>query len=92
MVIVLRELARTDPSLLERCAGHADGQGRKRRYIARTPEDLYPDRPDLQDRYEKLPGGWLVMTNMSNEYKRKVVELAVKLAGLQVGTDVVVPF
>jgi len=37
MVIVLRELAKSDPSFLDRCSQHSDAQGRKRRYIARTP-------------------------------------------------------
>ena len=36
MVIVLRELAKGDPTFLERCSQHPDAQGRKRRYIART--------------------------------------------------------
>jgi hypothetical protein len=44
MVIVLRQLAKSDASFLERCSQHPDAQGRKRRYIARTPEELYPDR------------------------------------------------
>jgi hypothetical protein len=57
MVIVLRELAKSDPSFLERCSQHPDAQGRKRRYIARTPEELYPDREDLRDMREALPGG-----------------------------------
>jgi len=58
MVLVLRELAKTDPSFLERCSQHPDTQGRKRRYIARTAEELYPDRDDLRDMRESLPGGW----------------------------------
>jgi len=49
MVIVLPELAKTDPLFLERCSQHPDVQGRKRRYIARTSEELYPDREDLRD-------------------------------------------
>jgi len=38
MVIVLTELAKSDPSFLEKCSQHLDAQGRKRRYMARTPE------------------------------------------------------
>ena len=56
MIIVLRELAKADPSFLERCSQHPDAQGRKRRYIARTAEELYPDREDLRDMRETLPG------------------------------------
>jgi hypothetical protein len=64
MVIVLRELAHSDPSFLERCSQHPDAQGRKRRYIAKTSEELYPDREDLREFNETLPGGWLVATRV----------------------------
>src|SRR5262249_50737027 len=57
MVITLRELAQRDPTFLQRCSQRADAQGRKRNYIARTPEQLYPDRPDLREYNEELPGG-----------------------------------
>ena len=72
MVIVLRELAKSDPSFLERCSQHPDAQGRKRRYIARTPEELYPDREDLRDMRDTLPGGWLVATNLNNVLKKTI--------------------
>ena len=66
MVIVLRELAYLDTSFLQRCAADQDARGRKRRYIAQTPAALYPDRPDLQYRHEKLPHGWVVATDVNN--------------------------
>jgi hypothetical protein len=90
MVIVLRELAKTDPSFLERCSQHPDAQGRKRRYIARTPEELYPDREDLREMRDTLPGGWLVATNLNNVLKKTIIRLAVEVAGLKFGKDVVV--
>ena len=92
MVIVLRELAKTDPSFLERCSQHPDAQGRKRRYIARTAEELYPDRPDLRDFHETLPGGWLVSTNLNNVLKKTIIRLAAEVAGLSFDKDVVVGF
>ena len=92
MVTVLRRLADSDPSFLERCARHADARGRKRRYIARTPEELYPDREDLRDFHEKLPGGWLVSTNLNNDLKRKIIDLAAETAGLRPREDIVLPF
>jgi predicted type IV restriction endonuclease len=92
MVIVLRELARTNPSFLERCAQHPDAQGRKRRYIARTPEELYPDRPDLREYRESLPDGWLVATNINNVLKKTIIRLAAEVAGLRFGVDVIVEF
>ncbi len=92
MVTVLRRLADSDPSFLERCAQHTAARGRKRRYIARTPEELYPDRDDLRDFHEKLPGGWLVATNLNNELKRKIIDLAAETAGLTPREDIVLPF
>ncbi|MFZ5496485.1 MAG: type I restriction enzyme HsdR N-terminal domain-containing protein [Verrucomicrobiota bacterium] len=92
MLIVLRELAKTDPTFLERCSQHPDTQGRKRRYIARTPEELYPDREDLREMRESLPGGWLVATNLNNVLKKTIIRLATEVAGLEFGKDVVVEF
>jgi hypothetical protein len=92
MVIVLRELAKGDPTFLERCSQHPDAQGRKRRYIARTPEELYPDREDLRECREDLPGGWLVATNLNNILKKTIIKLAAEVAGLTFGKDVIVEF
>jgi hypothetical protein len=92
MVIVLRELSKNDPTFLERCSQHPDAQGRKRRYIARTPEELYPDREDLREMREQLPGGWLVATNLNNVLKKTLIRLAAEVAGLTLGKDVIVEF
>lgn len=92
MVTALRELAKGDDSFLERCSQHPDAQGRKRRYLARTPEELYPDREDLRDLREQLPGGWLVATNLNNVLKKTIIRLAAEVAGLKFGKDVVVEF
>jgi hypothetical protein len=70
MVIVLRELAKGDPTFLQRCSQHPNAQGRKRHYIARTPEELYPDREDLRKFREALSGGWMVSTNLNNVLKK----------------------
>ena len=92
MVIVLRELAKGNPSFLERCSQHPDAQGRKRRYIARTPEELYPDREDLREMRETLPDGWFVATNLNNVLKKTIIRLATEVAGLTFGKDVIVEF
>jgi len=92
MVIALRELAKEDSSFLQRCALHPDAQGRKRKYIAQTPDELYPDRPDLREFREQLPGGWFVATNLNNVLKKSIIRLASEVAGLTFGKDVVVEF
>jgi predicted type IV restriction endonuclease len=92
MVIVLRELAKNDSTFLQRCAQHPDAQGRKRRYIARAVDELYPDRPDLREFNEALPGGWFVSTNLNNVLKKSIIRLAAQVAGLHFGEDIVVDF
>ena len=92
MVIVLRELAEADPSFLERCSQNPDAQGRKRRYIARSPEELYPDREDLREMRETLPDGWFVATNLNNVLNKTIIRLATDVAGLAFGKDVIVEF
>lgn len=92
MVTVLRELAKSDPTFLQRCAQHPDAQGRKRKYIAQSPEELYPDREDLREMREQLPGGWLVATNLNNVLKKAIIRLAAETAGLKYGVDVTVDF
>lgn len=92
MVIVLRELAKGDPSFLERCSQHPDAQGRKRRYIARSPEELYPDREDLREMRETLSDGWFVATNLNNVLKKTIIRLATEVAGLKFDKDVIVEF
>jgi len=79
MVIVLRELAKVDSTFIERCPQHTATQGFKRRYSAHTPEELYPDRENLRDMRESLPGGWLGAPNPNNIFKKTMIKLAPKL-------------
>ncbi len=92
MVLLLRQLATEDPQFLERVAQHPNSEGRKRRYVARSAADLYPDREDLRECCEELPGGWLVATNLNNKTKTSILEGAAEVAGLRWGKDMVVEF
>ena len=92
MVFVLRELARADASFLQRCSRHSAFRGRKRRYIAQRAADLYPDRPDLMESHDELPGGWVVGTNLNNQLKMKIIKGAAEVAGITFGRDVIVDF
>lgn len=92
MVQVLTILAESDSTFLQRCSQHPDTQGRKRRYIARTEEELYPDRPDLREFRASLPGGWLVATNLNNRLKKTIIQVAAEVAGLRLGSDIKVDF
>ena len=88
LIIVLRELANSDPVFLSRCYEHPKFRGRKRRYISREREELFPDRPDLQrDHVESLPGGWWVGINLNNGQKESLISAAIEVVGP--GSDVV---
>jgi hypothetical protein len=92
MVRLLRELAKTDSTFFQRCSQHKDFHGRKRNYIARSIDELYPDRPDLRDYNEPLPDGWFVATNLNNQLKKTIIKAATEVAGLSFGKDVNVNF
>ncbi len=74
---------------LSRCPAERLSQGP---IFARTPEELYPDRDDLQDMRESLPGDWPVATNRNNQRKKTIIQLATEVAGLEFGKDVIVQF
>lgn len=91
MVTVLRTLADSDPSFLERFAQHPAAAGRKRRYIGRTLDELYPSGGSFRVQHERLPGGWLVATHIGNPLKRRIIDLAAETAGWP-REDIVLPF
>ena len=91
MVTVLRTLADSDPSFLERFAQHPAAAGRKRRYIGRTLDELYPSGGSDRVQHERLPGGWLVTTHINNDLKRRIIDLAAETAGWP-REDIVLPF
>ena len=88
MRTVLDKLTAADPIFLEKFATRK--HGRKRRYIARRREDLYPERPDLCENFSvRLPSGWFMGTNYSKSTLPTFVRLACEVAGLEYGRDLV---
>ncbi len=84
LIAVLRELANIDSAFLGDCYEHPKFRGRKRRYISREREELYPGRPDLQQDFNKpLPGGWWVGINLNNPQKESIIGAAIEIAGLR---------
>ncbi|MFN4244027.1 MAG: type I restriction enzyme HsdR N-terminal domain-containing protein [Tepidisphaerales bacterium] len=90
--LFLQKMAARDPTFLERCAAHPDNSGHRRRYIARSPEQLFPNRPDLRDNSDRIAEGWYLNTNMNNVSKRRVLRFAGEVAGLKLGIDFDVDF
>lgn len=90
MMKLFEELAKRDVTFLERFAARPK-HGRKRRFIARTKAELYPDRPDLGESHShQLSKGWWIGTNYSRENIEKIVRMACEVAGLNYGTDVTI--
>lgn len=87
LVTILNRLAERHPDRITDIAARA--QGRSRNHIARTPEEIYPKRPDLA-RAEEFFDGWLVGLNISNRDKMRIIRGACEAAGLKFGKDVVI--
>ena len=85
---VLRELSGRDATFLTR---FRDEGGRKRRYVAQNPFDLYPGKPHLvRDAKEELQRGWWVGTNYSAHEIESILRKACQAAGLRWGKDLVI--
>jgi hypothetical protein len=88
VLVVLRELAFRDKTFLPR---FSSAGGRKRRYVAQDPSDLYPDRPDLADTArDEIEQGWWVGTNYSIKEKTAILEKACEVAGIRLGIDLII--
>ena len=86
MVRILRLLARRQPDLLERLATVVPG--RSRNHIARSPDQVYPERPDLANYVVQLVPGWFIGTNIADREKLRIIEKACEVARLVFGRDV----
>ncbi len=85
---VLRGLSERDATFLPRFSGEG---GRKRRYVAQDPLDLYPGRPQLaRAAKEELQTGWWVGTNYSANDIESILRKACQAAGLKWGKDLII--
>jgi hypothetical protein len=90
LISVFETLSERDAHFLERFAARPK-HGRTRRYIARTPEELYPGRQDLADEHSiKLKSGWYLGTNVSHAQIEHIIEMACEVANLKFGRELVV--
>lgn len=84
---VFSKLAEVDPSFLQRFAS-LPKHGTKRRYLARTPEELYPHRPDLaRNHSHEIPGGWWLVVHLSKNAIEKLIKMACQVARINYGTE-----
>jgi hypothetical protein len=79
-------LADAFPDFLERFSRE---KARSRRFVARTPTQLYLASPALaKDHAKPLINGWFFDTNLSTEQVSSRARIAARLCGLHYGTDV----
>lgn len=62
--------------------------GKKRRFVARRPEELYPGQTQLHKHSAKLTNGWLVGTNNNKPKTLTLIKAAAEVAGLEFGKEV----
>ena len=87
MAQLFQLLARDDGTFLQRFC--ARKHGRKRRYVARSPQELYPGRPDLAEKASvQFVEGWWLGTNYSRGNIETIIQLACEVAELKYGQDV----
>lgn len=82
---ILRVIASHHPDKMEAVAAAA--RGTSRNHIARSPEEIYPTRPDLA-RAANIGANWLVGLNIANREKIRIIREACKVVGLKFGSDV----
>lgn len=86
-VEVLSGIAALYPQRIEAIAEAA--RGRTRNHIARSVEQIYPERQDLaSSNTAEIHRGWLVGLNIANREKVRIVRAACEATGLRFGSDV----
>ena len=89
LATVIESLSRRDAGFLTRLAKE---KARTRRIVARSPEDLYPGRPDLAKNARKVADGWWMVTNNSQPNTASAVATACRVAGVDQGVDVAIQY
>lgn len=84
VVKTLNRLQERDRNFLANFAGDPRNIKRTRRFVSESVETLYTD-PKYRKYHVELGDGWFLSTNYNNEYKRIILELAAKVAGLTFG-------
>ena len=87
---VFEALGRRDPTFLDRFA--SQHSGRKRQYLARSTDELFPGHPELAGNSRPVGQGYSLGTHSSTALKRRLLGLAADVAGVRLGTDLRVRF
>lgn len=86
---ILLVMQRDYPSFLAKLS---EQETRARRIVARRPDALYKNSPELAELAEILIGDWWVDVNLSTEQVMARVRIACDVAGLKFGKDLIIDF
>ncbi len=87
LVKVFESFSERDPSFCQRFAS-LPRHGTKRRFLAGTPEEIIPHRPDLARKHSyQLKSGWWILVNLSKRGIERLIKLACEIAPLKYGSD-----
>lgn len=89
LIQVFGEFAEREPDFLERFAA-LPKHGRKRRYLARTREELYPGSPHLVDNAYEVRPGWWVDTHAGRAGIGTRIRMACEVADVKYGKDLLI--
>jgi len=84
---ILQNLAQYDDGFFSKLAPKV--RGRTRNYLAPSPSDLYPERPDLARYAKKIAPGWYIDGNIANRDKVKIIHAVCKVMGIVFGRDLI---
>ena len=88
LINLFEALSENDSTFLERFAA-LPKHGRTRRYLAKSPEELFPKRPDLVEKNShQLTSGWWLGGNLSTRSIDKIIRTACDVAELEYGDEV----
>ncbi|MEM7031534.1 MAG: type I restriction enzyme HsdR N-terminal domain-containing protein [Chloroflexota bacterium] len=88
LINLFEELSKLDPTFPERFAA-LPKHGRTRRYLAKTPRELFPERPDLvKKNFHQLTSGWWIGGNLSTQSIGTIIKMACDVAGLSYGDEI----
>lgn len=93
MSIVFKKLQEARPEFLQRFYEHSWNQrGRRRRYLGRNQRELFGDNVKYPRSHEQIGRDWIISTDYVRREKKKIIQLAANVAGLEFGKDIIINF
>ncbi len=82
-----------DQSFFEKFSSPEIEHGTSRRYLGRSPGELFPERPDFWDNrkyWREISPGWYIDVHESKKSIQNIIRLACNVAGIRLGKDLVI--